>query len=229
MTHAQKLIFFLVVLVTSIATAQPTLNSAYLNASRLQTGFVPPQVLGTNISEANNTNPWVLVKTGNRTKWILSPLSAGGGVVASNVSYLASAPITLTTNGDGSVTIGASLAGSYEVHVAELTNTVYGTNVDGAPILWVGATNQVTLNNGYQTYVTSTGYAFTNLIKTREWATIIVSNTAGTSVTGTVAIANLRLLGPSTTNSLVTPAGKVAVYSFQAVAGISNHVNLVQQ
>ncbi len=124
-------------MVTASAFAQPTLNSAYLNASRLQTGFVPPAVLGTNT--VNNSSVWVLVKTGDRLKWILSPLSAGGGVYATNVNYAAGANITFTTNVDGSITIAASL--SLVGDISGTTNYSYsiGTNNGGGNALVAGS------------------------------------------------------------------------------------------
>lgn len=109
------------------------------------------------------------------------------------------------------------------------TNTVVGTNIIYTPTPWLGASNTVILNNGYQTYVASTAVSLTNLTLTSQWASILISNSLATSITGYCTIPNIRFIGTQSTNALIIPSGKIGIWSLLCVAGMTNCVNNVQQ
>jgi hypothetical protein len=125
----------------------------------------------------------------------------------------------------------ADLSTTYELHVATLTNTIYGTNINYGPTLFVGPSNAIILNNGYQTYVTTTPVSITNwsLANNGTWASLAISNNNGDSITGYCTIPNIRFIGTQSTNALVIPNGKIGIWSFLDVNLMSNCVNNVQQ
>ena len=89
------------------------------------------------------------------------------------------------------------------------------------PLLdWSGPTNSLALTNAYFLYTTSTDCAVTNFTGTManrgQWATLMVSNSAGSAKTVRVTASGARFIGGATTNAQSVGAGKCHVISIIA-------------
>lgn len=95
------------------------------------------------------------------------------------------------------------------------------------------ATNSITLNNNYWTYIATTDCAVTNVLTTATtpaWASLAVSNAQGSDITFRMLDTKSRPIGSGTTNALVIAAGKVGVTSFALFgASITNYANAAEQ
>lgn len=199
----------------------------------------------------------VINQTGGLTNFNAVPSTLAYWDVNDALSSLPNATGVLTNNGSGGVGFSTSLSLSeidaqnfYPTNMfTGITNsvlgtdgdgkliatntssiTVSGTNVNWTPILWVGPTNLIVANNGYQQYATATPTSITNLTTTSQWATLIISNSLANSITQFCTVPNIRFIGANSTNALTVGAGKVGVWSFLTFAGqLTNCVNLSQQ
>lgn len=201
---------------------QSSTNSASINATNNDLAISNALWIINNLNSINSTNNDTVVSNGVVAHTI--QIQGTAGQINSSVSSaqpLSGNPATVLSLAD--------LSATYELHIPKLTNSIYGTNVDNASTTWLGASNTIFLNNGYQTYVASTAISITNWSATREWATLLASNSLATSITGYCTIPNIRFIGTQSTNALVIPAGKVGIWSFLGAAGMSNCVNNVQQ
>ena len=206
-------------------------STAFITNLYSSTAFITNLYASTNFS----TNLYFL--NGNGSKLIITNnlqllylqanklMSTDGQTNVTNASV--SSKFTFT----GNVLDLADLSTTYELHVAQLTNSVYGTNINYAPTTWAGPSNSIVLNNGYQTYVTTTPISITNwsLANNGQWSTMAISNNNGASITGWCTIPNIRFIGTQSTNGLVIPNGKVGIWSFLDIGLMSNCVNNVQQ
>jgi hypothetical protein len=121
--------------------------------------------------------------------------------------------------------------------VATDANKALASTLDGRPLIysdtnsisqcftWGGPSNAAPAGNGFYFFTTTTPFSFTNypaVAGSNTWSTIVVSNQTAAAITGYVTIPGIRIYGfPSSsgsTNALIVPAGKTAVYSFLSVS-----------
>lgn len=157
--------------------------------------------------------------------------------VSATLQYGTSA-LTNLSAGNGSALTGIVAAGratndstgqSIAVQFGNITNHVtLTTNA------FASATNSLVLNNNYQLLSTWTPASVTNIGGTSAtasmWSSLIVSNASASNITLRVDAANVRALGPSTTNALIIAAGKVGLLSVQTFGQlITNYATASQQ
>lgn len=96
---------------------------------------------------------------------------------------------------------------------------------------FASTSNALTLNNGRWLLQTSTNGAVTSIVTVSPytWATLVVSNSSGTTNTFSIT-APARAYGPATTNVMSIPNGKMAYVSFDCLPGAwTNYCTAIQQ
>jgi hypothetical protein len=117
---------------------------------------------------------------------------------------------------------------------SSLTN-LQSTNGFINTFIFNSQSNTLTMNNAGYVLNTYSNFSITNITGNASgsflsWASLVVSNRHANNITGYVTVPNIRIMGTGSTNGLIVPTGKTAIFTLLSWGNtITNYWNMLQQ